>query len=1489
MAAHSGAHNIQTPGGHFAGDQVVRIDSDVQPAWESESLPDWVNHWLIPMLSAGQKWPEASEAGMSELARRYAALSDGSMSSAEPAGLAVRTIVSGWAAPATARFAGRARELYGDKGGISGVGNNAHVYAVQASNFAVQTQYSKLTINVAFWVTVTAIAITLLAAFFSAGATTPLIGPYAAAARAAISRILAKLVAAAGQKATAVQLAKVTALSGPTGKALLVRLLASPFGKELMEEVGEEFFIEFAAQYIQQQKGTRDGFDWQQLTAAGLGGGTGAAVGSMVAGPVSRVTQVLPGFAGRALTTGATNVIASPVGGFVANGVVYGQWPNPFTAESMVGAFMGGVGRTGTISPFNPDVALALADPVTTLASAYAAANRTDAAHAATWATAIGTPSAGAPTGPEPTPSHATVNVRTPDLVTVQAMAGSSSTASTAGSSSPTAGSSSGTTSRTSAAGSSTTTARMGADVPHADSSPRRHTPPPPPASGTPATPPPASGHGPTGQGSTGQGFTGQDPASPGRSPRADLHAPPQPSGPGPQHPDPGPQHPDPGPQHPDPGPQHPDPGPQHPDPGPQQPGTAPEPPPGTTPAPHTGDASPTTGTGSAATDGTPAGPLAGHTTSAEFAVTAGEPAGPPGQGQPQPPTGPHHGNPPAQSPVAAGQAASLPGGEAGGPARSHAPAVPGTTGPRHRTSMPPGEAGNTALSEGYSPIAAPHTRNPAEAAAIVHRWTPGSGSHPAADGRRAPGAQPDRGSHPGPDARPGLGERPEAEDRAGPRPHSGDPDRAGEDFSSISRRLLGGETDDDASEPRITLDPILAGIMVTPDDESAYQAFITPVLLAYGLHDVRELFPIVQEMHARGLLPSRADGPEAFHDAFRRFYQEDPVWLEGLRGQETYGLRDLDDTGIRLLGSMIRLLPPRAAWPSAPLPLETLAREVGLAGSVAHVLRLARDAQEHGANPAAATTPRELADTLIVHKTRDPYLWDGLRLTTEHGLTLVDDDAVRVLARLSELAGPEPARPIWTFHPLRRLADLAGYGYDVAALTNRVTEAVRNGFNLFDPVDREHVIDALRHPKQGAVRSPVTPAPGLHDLSPSAIQEARNAAEAEYEQARKQPRGGSRLRRFLRPGSPAWWSPDAGMDELYLESLQARVKAWQRLPEAPEVSFTHDFSAYLRAYEAAARRAESGAPVIPYMYEDATAGLGARDGGRGFGLEIEFVLPPGVSLHEVAAALHAEGLTGDPDVHEYHTSAEIGYRTGRDGGRGLWRLEKDSTVSGELVSPILYDEPETWENLRRACEIIRGYGGLATEKTGGHVHVSAGDYDHLVANFVSVADYVYHHGDTLYRLGHNPEHEDHRGLAFCLPAVPPAEGYDSIELVRQTHEHHMALNLSSVNGSRRDHIELRMWDGSLDPAIIQAQVKVSLALVEAALRTAPLGMPPNAGRQERVGSHAGLRAFGSAPDLTESGSISFRRLMDELFWRASDKEQLTALYAITRWSPVGW
>ncbi|MEU6711260.1 hypothetical protein ABZ897_07225 [Nonomuraea sp. NPDC046802] len=380
----SGVNGVtdQPGGGQASAQPAVVIDFDELPVWATEAMPDWVERWLIPMLSAGQKWPEASESGLSSLAVAYQALAAGASGSTPRAGAAARVLVTGWNSPPAGEFVNRARVLYGQEGGIAGVSGNAQAYSQQANNFAVETQYSKIAINVAFWVTVIAISIALLVSFFTAGSSTAIIGPYAAGARAAITRILVRLMAAGARQLGPTRLARVTALSGATGRGAIMRLLSTPLGRELIEEIGEEFFIDAWAQYEQIKMGTRQGMDWQMSGAAIIGAGGGTVVGTQLAGPVSRITSRVPGFAGRALTTGTTNMIASPAGSFIANGVVYGQWQNPFTVDSMLGGFMGGVGRTGSISPFNPDVYSALRHPVSSLASAFDAAARTDAGRA---------------------------------------------------------------------------------------------------------------------------------------------------------------------------------------------------------------------------------------------------------------------------------------------------------------------------------------------------------------------------------------------------------------------------------------------------------------------------------------------------------------------------------------------------------------------------------------------------------------------------------------------------------------------------------------------------------------------------------------------------------------------------------------------------------------------------------------------------------------------------------------------------------------------------------------------------------------------------------------------------------------------------------------------------------------------------------------------------------------------------------------------------
>jgi hypothetical protein len=362
----------------------------------------------------------------------------------------------------------------------------------------------------------------------------------------------------------------------------------------------------------------------------------------------------------------------------------------------------------------------------------------------------------------------------------------------------------------------------------------------------------------------------------------------------------------------------------------------------------------------------------------------------------------------------------------------------------------------------------------------------------------------------------------------------------------------------------------------------------------------------------------------------------------------------------------------------------------------------------------------------------------------------------------------------------------------------------------------------------------------------------------------------------------------DLGVD--HAASLAAQQRARTAWPANPEVSYTDTPQEFQRAYREARRRRDRGEPPVPYLLEDATGGLGGRDGGRGFGVELEFDFDASVTDRQAAMSaisrdLHAAGIARRDAVYGYHAGrgAAHGYSDAPDG----WRLELDSTVAGEIVSPILHDEPATWRNLATVCDIVKRHGGRASVRAGGHVHVAVDDYDHTVENHNRLLGLFAGHQDTLYRLAQNPGARRHRGMTWCQPNRTPADGYTDLGTARAWHSgHHLGLNLGSVHGSRSDHVEYRMWDASLDPGVIQTQVKLSLGITEAAFRTAGQPGQPAA---ERVGTHRATRT-GRPRGRRLRGqewaedTASFRRLVDTVFHRAADKAQAASLFAVTRW-----
>ncbi|MCX4682302.1 amidoligase family protein [Streptomyces sp. NBC_01433] len=362
-------------------------------------------------------------------------------------------------------------------------------------------------------------------------------------------------------------------------------------------------------------------------------------------------------------------------------------------------------------------------------------------------------------------------------------------------------------------------------------------------------------------------------------------------------------------------------------------------------------------------------------------------------------------------------------------------------------------------------------------------------------------------------------------------------------------------------------------------------------------------------------------------------------------------------------------------------------------------------------------------------------------------------------------------------------------------------------------------------------------------------------------------------------------------LDEVAAEHQAATAlqeQAREQWPADRPVNYTDDFDAFQRDFEAARDRAERGEQVIPYMTENATGGLGAREGGRGFGVEIEFDIQPGVdrrtALRNIGREMHEAGLARDSHQHGYHAQQQAGYTDAPN----AWRLEDDCTVAGEIVSPILYDEPQTWNNLAQVCEIVERNGGRASFGTGGHVHVGMHDYDHDVANHTRLMQTYAQHEDVLYRLAQNPSSEGnrHRGTRWCRPNPVPSQGYTALSQVQSYHG--MAVNLSgAMRGGQSAHGEFRLWDGSLSPSVIQTQVKLSLGLAAAAVRqdSAPAGsrMALGSHREQRSQAGVGQRRRLSGDDW-RTNTADFRQMVDSLFQRPEDKAQATSLFQQTRW-----
>lgn len=365
-----------------------------------------------------------------------------------------------------------------------------------------------------------------------------------------------------------------------------------------------------------------------------------------------------------------------------------------------------------------------------------------------------------------------------------------------------------------------------------------------------------------------------------------------------------------------------------------------------------------------------------------------------------------------------------------------------------------------------------------------------------------------------------------------------------------------------------------------------------------------------------------------------------------------------------------------------------------------------------------------------------------------------------------------------------------------------------------------------------------------------------------------------------------------------HAEHLTAQDRAQRRRAaglSAPDAGpdYSANTAAFQADYTAAMAQVAAGENPMTYMRENATGGLGARDGGRAFGVEIEFDFDRGmawedrqVAIDNIGLELYEAGLARTSRQERHMASSARGYTENHQGG---WVFENDGSVVGEVVSPIMYDEPETWANLEKVCDIIKRNGGKPTVGSGGHVHVSTGDYDHDVATYNRMLSMYNEYEDVLTRLATNPERGTHRsthGYNWAVPNPVHPRGYNSTQAAVQANVGR-AINMGDMHaGSVSDHAEFRMWDATLEPEAIQGHIKMSLALTEAAVRDSNVqpGPPQPTGTSRRASTEARAGARRLTGEQWRESTTTFRRFVDTMFTRDVDKKQMTALFARTKW-----
>ena len=244
------------------------------------------------------------------------------------------------------------------------------------------------------------------------------------------------------------------------------------------------------------------------------------------------------------------------------------------------------------------------------------------------------------------------------------------------------------------------------------------------------------------------------------------------------------------------------------------------------------------------------------------------------------------------------------------------------------------------------------------------------------------------------------------------------------------------------------------------------------------------------------------------------------------------------------------------------------------------------------------------------------------------------------------------------------------------------------------------------------------------------------------------------------------------------------------------------------------------------------------------FGIEIEFAR---ASRARVEAELSRQGLLGP----------------------GKWQMKNECHVSGEVVSPVLTDSPQTWADLQEICAVIRRYGGRASRYTGGNFHVGTQSSGVTTAEAREKLLRTYAWAeDLLYRLsGGSGPFRTHRGATTGYRFCAPLERSAYVTAMIGTYRGGKSKGLYI----RNETIEFRYNDGTVDPERIQANIILACAMMQYAA-------------SERNDLPAEHNPVGLHRRLPDHHDRLLRAFADIVLQDPKQRLKIYSVYARTRW-----